>query len=133
MQLMNEVPARITPPATGLPTLRLLRTLVRNPMEAWPAAVYEQPLLRTRLFGRDAIFVMDPELIRLVLVEAAESVVKSETAQRALGPVLGNAILTAEGAHWRWQRRAAAPVFRPDRIAAFLPAMLAAAERTRRL
>ncbi len=133
MQLMNEVPARITPPATGLPTLRLLRTLVRNPMEAWPAAVYEQPMLRTRLFGRDAVFVMDPELIRLVLVEAAESVVKSATAQRALGPVLGNAILTAEGAHWRWQRRAAAPVFRPDRIAAFVPAMLAAAERTRRL
>ena len=49
---------------------------------------------------------------------------------RALRPALGEGLLTADGAHWRWQRRAAAPAFRHDRLQAFLPAMLAAARST---
>jgi cytochrome P450 len=37
-------------------------------------------------------------------------------------------MLTAEGAHWRWQRQAAAPAFRHDRIAAMTPIMARAGE-----
>jgi hypothetical protein len=45
--------------------------------------------------------------------------------------VLGDAILTADGSRWRWQRHAVASIFRQERIRGFLPAMLGAAERTR--
>ena len=53
--------------------------------------------------------------------------------RRSLEPALGRGLLTAEGQHWRWQRRAASPLFRHEVILAFLPQMLAAAERRRDL
>ena len=74
---------------------------------------------------------MAPDLIRQVLLDEADSVEKGELSRRVLGPALGDAILTADGSRWSWQRRAVAPIFRQERIQSFLPAMLAAAERTR--
>ena len=44
------------------------------------------------------------------------------------GDTLGDGILTSEGASWRWQRRTAAPLFRPADLASLVPAMTAAAE-----
>ena len=131
MRVIDVTPARIDPPARPLPLIQLLRTVVRNPLEAWPSAVYQEHLYRSRVLGRDAIYVMHPALIRQVLVDDADSFDKGEMARRALEPVLGDAILTSDGARWRWQRRAAAPVFRPEHLRGFLPSMIAAAERTR--
>ena len=126
-------PSKIIPPDRQLSPWRLIRTVVRNPIEAWPKPVYEQPLYRSRFMGRETVFVMDPDLIRQVLVDQADAFVKAESLRRALQPVLGDAILTADGARWRWQRQAAAPIFRPDQIRTFVPAMIAAAERRREL
>jgi cytochrome P450 len=61
--------------------------------------------------GRDALFVMSPALIRQVLVDDAGSFEKGAMTRRVLGPVLGDAILIAEGERWRAQRRATAPLF----------------------
>ena len=121
---------RVSPPHRPLTPLRLLRGIVRNPIETFPQGVYETPIYRTRFFGRETVFVSDPELVRQVLVDQADAFQKAESMRRALRPALGDAILTAEGAHWRWQRRAAAPIFRHERILDFAPAMLAAASRT---
>ena len=41
-------------------------------------------------------------------------------------------MLTADGAHWRWQRQSAAPIFRHERLLAFLPAMLQGRRRNAR-
>src|SRR4051812_31514996 len=122
-------PSKITPPDQQLSPWRLIRTVVRNPIEVWPKPVYEQPLYRSRFLGRETVFVMDPDLVRQVLVDQADAFVKAESLRRALQPVLGDAILTADGARWRWQRQAAAPIFRPDQIRTFVPVMIAAAER----
>jgi cytochrome P450 len=131
MQPTAVTPARIDPPAQPLSLLRLLRAVVRNPIESWPRAVYREHLHRSRMPGRDAVFIMYPALIRQVLVDEADSFEKGMMARRALEPVLGDAILIADGARWRWQRRAAAPLFRREQLLDFLPAMIAAAERTR--
>jgi len=131
MQGTDVTPARIDPPAQPLRLIQLLRTVVRNPLESWPSAVYQEHLHRSRVLGRDAIFVMHPALIRQVLVDEADSFDKGEMARRALEPALGDAILTSDGARWRWQRRAAAPIFRQEHLRGFLPSMIAAAERTR--
>src|SRR5262245_23366804 len=125
------IPARVDPPALPLPMLALLRAVARNPIESWPRAVYREHLYRSRMPGRDAVFVMHPALIRQVLVDEADAFEKGVMARRALGPVLGDAILIAEGARWRWQRRAAAPLFRREQLLEFLPAIIAVAERTR--
>lgn len=114
-----------------LGTLRTLRKLVRNPMEAWPEAVYSQPITVTRMLGRNTVFVCDPDLVQQVMVDDAESFIKAEPMRRALEPALGQGILTAEGARWRLQRRVAAPVFRPSHVNTFLPAMIHAAREMR--
>lgn len=117
--------------ASPIDTLRILRTVVRNPMEAWPSAIYTDPLVRSKFLGQTTLFVTGPEFVQQVLVDDADSFVKAEQMRRALEPALGQAILTAEGARWRLQRRTAAPVFRPANVAGFLPAMLTAARATR--
>ena len=123
--------ARIEPPDRPLSVFPLLRTVVDNPIKAWPRAVYRDRLYRRRVFGQDAVYVMAPDLIRTVLLDDADSFEKGEIARRTLGPGLGDLILVADGSRWRWQRRAVAALFRPERIREFLPEMIAAAERTR--
>ena len=105
-------------------TIRTLRKIVRNPMDAWPDAVYCEPIVVTRMLGRKTVFVCDPDLVQQVLVDDSESFVKAESMRRSLEPGLGQGILTAEGQRWRLQRRVAAPVFRPAHVDSFLPAML---------
>ena len=124
------IPVKIRALPEPVGQLRLLRTVLRNPLEAMPASVFSQPFARRRFMRRDLLYVCDPELIRQVLVEQEASFVKAEAMRRALVPALGQGLLTAEGAHWRWQRRAAAPVFRHDRLMGFVPAMVQAAHAT---
>ncbi|MEZ5787930.1 MAG: cytochrome P450 [Xanthobacteraceae bacterium] len=124
-------PARIDPPEQPLPVLRLLQTVVSNPIKAWPRAVFRDRLYRRRVFGQDIVYVMAPDLIRTVLLDEADHFEKGEIARRTLGPGLGDSILVADGPRWRWQRRAVAALFRPERVREFLPEMIAAAERTR--
>lgn len=131
MQPTANIPARIDPPPEPLSLLPLLRAMVRNPIESWPRAVYREHLHRSRMPGRDAVFVMCPALIRQVLVDDPDSFEKGSMTRRVLGPVLGDAILIAEGDRWRAQRRATAPLFRREQLLDFLPVMIAAAERTR--
>src|ERR1700736_2136507 len=127
--MSGSVPARIVPPERALSPLRLLRTVVDNPIKAWPRAIYRERIVRSRVLGRDTVYVMGPDLIRQMLTDETDNFEKGEIARRGLGPVLGDAILTADGSRWRWQRHAAASIFRQERIRSFLPAMVAAAER----
>lgn len=110
-------------------TLRTIRATLRNPLEAMPPAVYEQPVTQGRLLGRRIVHLMDPALIHAALVANANKLDKGDVARRPLAAALGNGLLNAEGADWRWQRRAIAPIFRAGGIEAFFPAMAAAATR----
>jgi cytochrome P450 len=123
--------AQIEPPEQPLSLFPLLRTVLDNPIKVWPRAVYRDRLYRWRVLGQDTVYVMAPDLIRTVLLDDADSFEKGEIARRTLGPGLGDSILIADGSRWRWQRRAVATLFRPERIREFLPEMVAAAERTR--
>jgi len=125
----GPIPARVTPPSEPLPTLRYLRTVVRNPLEAWPEAIYRRPTYRRRFLGEDTLFVMEPDLVKRVLIDEPERFRKSEMMLRLLEPALGSGLLNAHGDHWRRQRRVVAPVFRPERIRSFVPAMMAAGAR----
>jgi len=109
----------------------MLIRIVRNPLEALPKAVYDAPLTHTEFLGRQRFHVMDPALIQETLVGNAEALEKGPELRRSLGPALGEGLLTANGAHWKWQRQSAAPIFRHDRLQTFLPAMLEAASETR--
>jgi cytochrome P450 len=111
-------------------SLRLLRATLRNPLEALPPEVYREPILPRRVLHRDIVHVMAPELIHQALVVEADKLDKGDSVRRPLGAALGEGLLIAEGADWRWQRRALAPIFRPAQVQTFLPAMLEAARRS---
>lgn len=130
MATITAHPARIQPPEQRLPAFRLLRTMIDNPVKAWPRVIYQERVFRSRILGCDMIYVMAPDLVRRVLVDDTENFERGEIFRRGLGPALGEGILTADGSRWRWQRRAVASIFRQERIRSFVPAMIAAAERT---
>ena len=124
-------PHALDHPSEPLKALRFLRTLIRNPLETWPRALFEEPAQWLGFAGRPLLFVMDPALVEEVLVSKADIFPKAPIVQRAIGAAVGNkSIFTAEGADWRWQRRASSPPFRHGTILGFVPAFAKAAEET---
>jgi cytochrome P450 len=117
------------PPSQSL-GLRGLPTLWRNYIESFPRAAYEQGVTRTTGVGSELILVCDPALIAEILVEKADAFRRDPATRRSFSPVIGEASLfLAEGADWRWQRRAVAPIFRHETLLSFVPAFAAMAER----
>lgn len=110
--------------------LRGLPTLWRNYIEAVPRAAYEQGLVRVEERNSDALIVCAPDLIEEILVDKAEAFARDPVTRRSFAPVIGeNSLFLAEGADWRWQRRAVAPIFRHETLLSFVPIFAAMAER----
>jgi cytochrome P450 len=112
-------------------SLTVLTSLLRNPLQAIPPEAFSEKLVLSRVAGRDSLYICDPALIQEALLRNAGALSKGDTLRRVLAPALGQGLLTADGAHWRWQRRAVAAGFQHDSLTGFLPAMIAAAEATR--
>lgn len=127
------------PPPPGLPVrvplvreklgiLQTLRLARRNLLEIIPEIALMAPMVSGRT-GVRWHMVMDPDALRRVLKDRVESYPKSDVTKLILGPAIGESLFVAEGAHWHWQRRAAAPAFAPRPVAALAPVMTRAAER----
>src|SRR5687767_1284937 len=91
-----------------------------------PQAVYEEDFVAVdaRLRG---VWITAPALVKTVLLDERDRYRKL-TQIRLFSPLLGKGILTSEGADWKWQRQAAAPMFRPEELGAFVPAFVRATE-----
>lgn len=118
-------------PVMETSTAKALLALIRNPLDALPPAVFTEPLVFSRTAGRVSIYISDPALIHEALVKNADVLGKGDQVRRALGPALGSGLLTADGAHWKWQRQSVASAFRPSSLTDLQPAMLDAARQTR--
>jgi cytochrome P450 len=106
----------------------LLRVLASNPLEAWTAAHFEEPIVTTGLsIGRVAV-VNEPAAIRRVLMTNTENYQKDWLQRRVLSAALENGLLTVDGDQWKFQRRALAPLFSPKTVLSFSAAMTEAAE-----
>lgn len=108
-----------------------ITSLLRNPIDLMPAEAFTERLVLTRTFGKVRAYVCDPALVRELLVGHADDLEKSAVTKRLLSPALGEGLLTAEGKHWRWQRQAVAPGFRPAALSSVLPDMIEGGLRTR--
>lgn len=122
------VPPAVTPPDAPLPYFRAMWTLMDNPIEAWPRPVYEEPYFYRENNGQRFLYATDPAMLKDILLDKAEAFPKDWMFERVTKPALGEGLLTAQGADWRWQRRAAAPAFRPQNIEPMCGPMVAAAE-----
>jgi cytochrome P450 len=125
---MSFVPARIVPPAVPLRGLSFLATFVRNPLEVAPQVVYEQDVLEDPVGRMQRIWVTSPALVKTVLLDEREKYHKLSQI-RLLSPLLGRGILTSEGAEWKWQRQASAPMFRQQDLLGFVPTFVRATEK----
>ena len=126
---MRLVPARITPPAEPLRGLAFLAAFVRNPLEVAPQAVYEQDLVANPIGRVQRLWITSPALVKTVLLDEREKFQKLSQI-RLLSPLLGRGVLTSEGADWKWQRQACAPMFRQQELLRFVPAFVRATEAT---
>ena len=124
---MSFVPPRIAPPAKPLTGLAFVAQFVRNPIAVVPQAAYEGDLATYERGRRAIVWITAPALIKQVLLDERENFLKLAQI-RLLSPLLGKGVLTSEGADWKWQRQASAPMFRPQELAGFVPTFVRAAE-----
>ncbi len=101
----------------------------RNVLSIIPQVATHQPIISGKT-GKRWHMVMDPDAIRRMLLENLDNYPKSVVTKNLLRPAIGESLFIAEGAHWRWQRRAAAPVFSHRNVMNLAPIMSAAAERS---
>ncbi len=127
-QMPAELPPKVelVTRVTGLwETFQLTR---KNLLAIIPHVAIKQPMVS----GKTGIIrwhmVMDPVANRRILKEKLDIYPKSDVTKNILRPAIGDSMFIAEGAHWRWQRRAAAPVFSHRNIASLAPIMSASAE-----
>jgi cytochrome P450 len=120
------VPPRVAPASKPLGRLAFVTRFVRNPLEVIPQAAYEEDFVPVGGRVRRA-WITSPALVKGVLLDERDKFRKL-TQIRLLGPLLGRGILTSEGAEWKWQRQAASPMFRPQELASFVPALVRAAQ-----
>jgi cytochrome P450 len=110
------------PPNQPMPLVAGLRTFMRNYVESFPRAVYEQPSTRVKGSLSDTLFVSDPALVQELLLTRADEFGRDIMTQRAFEPIISRtSLFLAEGAEWRWQRRAVAPTFRHDALLSYVP------------
>jgi len=83
-----------------------------------------------RMGGEHMFFVNDPQHVKDILVTNNKSFMKGRGLQRAKR-ILGEGLLTSEGAMHLRQRRLMQPAFHRDRIAAYGATMVAYADRMR--
>ncbi|MCY4540827.1 MAG: cytochrome P450 [Rhodobacteraceae bacterium] len=106
----------------------VVRRARQNVLEIIPELTTRQPMVSGKMWKRWHM-VMDPDGLRRILQEKPLSYPKSPITKNVLRPGIGNSLFIAEGSHWRWQRRAAAPVFAMRNIRLLSPVMSAAADR----
>ena len=128
----REASALYPPTVQGAPRLlplhKYLFRFVRNPLSSVPQTIYEEKVVVYDNGRAIIVWVCDPALIEEVLLHGEERFPKTLLERRVFESSVGDGILTSQGASWRWQRRTAAPLFRPADLAGLVPAMAAAAE-----
>ena len=121
------LPARVPLATRPLGVIGSLRVARRNLLELIPEIATRAPMI-SGWTGARWHMVMEPAALRHILKDRVEDYPKSDVTKLILGPAVGKGMFVAEGAEWRWQRRAAAPVFTLRNVEALAPVMTAAAE-----
>jgi cytochrome P450 len=120
------LPVRIELHRRPLGILGTLSAARRNILEIIPEIATRQPIVTAQTVRRWHM-VMHPKALKQVLRDNVDNYPKSIVTKRILEPGIGASLFLAEGAEWRWQRRAAAPVFSQRNLLALEPVMQAAA------
>ncbi|WP_226629026.1 cytochrome P450 [Alloyangia pacifica] len=125
----EDLPPRIAPATQPLGMLASLRAARSNVLRIIPEIAYTQPIVTGTTGHARWHMVQGPEGMKRLFLDNVDNYPKSEVMLRMLRPAVGDSLFTSEGAQWRWQRRAIAPVFAARNVEALAPVMTATAER----
>lgn len=123
-------PPTVTPPTEILGMFASLRAVRQNALAIIPQLAYEQPIVTGSTGISHWHMVQGPEGMKRVFLDNVSNYPKSEVVLRMLRPAVGKSLFTSEGAEWRWQRSAMAPVFTARNVTALAPLMSETARRT---
>ncbi len=102
-----------------------LREVQRDPLKLLHDGFREHgDVVRFRFGAEHAVLLAHPDHIRHVLHDNHRNYDKSNVDYAMLRRLLGNGLLTSDGALWRRQRRLMAPMFHRQRVAGFCKLMV---------
>lgn len=90
----------------------------------------QQPLgdlAAQRILGERGVDVFDPELVRQLIVEHADALIRWRRGPEVFAELMGQSVLVTEGATWQRQRRMLMQAFTPRRVAGYATLMTQAA------
>ncbi len=126
----RPIPAKVQLVTEAWGVLQSLIAARRNLLEIIPEIATRQPIVSGKTGTVRWHMVMDPPALHRMLKDKLDIYPKSDVTKNLLRPAIGDSLFIAEGAHWRWQRRAAAPVFTHRNIANLAPIMSVSADET---
>ncbi len=103
--------------------------MMRDQLRYMTAAAKYGPLVNLPILSDRYVLVLDPELIQQSLAQG-HSVMQKDQFTHELARVLGQGLVTSEGALWRTQRKLVAHAFIPRRIRTYADSMVTAAHRS---
>lgn len=116
------------PVAARLPVVGSMLHYLRAPLPFLEDTARRGDIVRMDFVHQRAWLVSDPAMAELVFVKTAANFQK-DVFLRALKRVLGEGLLSSEGAFWRRQRRLIQPAFHRERIAGYGAIMVSHAAR----
>jgi cytochrome P450 len=108
----------------GLPALAAMR---RDYLGSIAAHQRFGDLVRLQILNERTVDVFDPELLRQLMVDQADALIRWERGPEVFSDGLGQSVLVTEGALWQRQRRLLMQAFTPKRVSGYVAQMLEAA------
>jgi len=108
----------------GLPVLMAMR---RDYLAVISAQRPLGDLAAQRILAERAVDVFDPELLRVIMVDHADALVRWARGPEVFAELMGQSVLVTEGPTWQRQRRMLMPAFAPRRVAGYAALMTEAA------
>jgi cytochrome P450 len=131
----NAAPASHPPgtwppgPPAGLTGWRFLRQMsgdMLGTLSGWRREYGD--MVHLPIWPEHQVIVTHPQLVRDLLVDQHDALVRWERGIEVFAQVHGHSTLTSEGAAWRTKRQALQPAFSPKAVQAFMPAIASAAD-----
>lgn len=109
------------PGSTSAPGFAGLRAMVRDPLSAWPAPLFQGQALDYTFGPIRSLDTPRPEDVATVLLEDHTAFRRSPMVRLMLTRAMGDGLIIADGESWRLQRSVAAPVFRHRELEKLVP------------
>jgi cytochrome P450 len=115
-------------PPSGLTGWGLLARMARDlpaAVAGWRQAYGD--LVHLRMWPEHQLLVTDPQLVRELLVNHQDALIRWERAVSVFSYLQGHSVLVAEGSAWSAKREALQPAFAPKSVKGFVPTIAQAA------